>query len=238
MFGKKLDPSAESLATVKSCYETGFKFVHAGLAKDEAGTPDIALYSQGVTEFRRGVGVVVNGNGANQEECRKMQGKMKKNIKFIEERMRELRTENVKKVQNASTPPSRPAAPATRKNVNINVNKNINRNVNVNSNASDKAMVSKLKKGGIDNAMIERILDEVMESTSGIRFEDVIGHQQAKSTLKEMLILPAMRPDLFTGNFSSLFFKELIHDQVFARPRKAFFFTDHPGTGKLSWQKR
>ncbi|CAG5087793.1 Oidioi.mRNA.OKI2018_I69.PAR.g11636.t1.cds [Oikopleura dioica] len=201
MFAKRLDPSAESLATVKSCYETGFKFVHAGLAKDEAGSPDIALYSQGVTEFRRGVGVVVNGNGANQEECRKMQGKMKKNIKFIEERMRELRTANVKQVQKASTPPSRPAAPATRKNVtknvNINVNKNINRNVNVNSN--DKAMVSKLKKGGIDNAMIERILDEVMESTSGIRFEDVIGHQQAKSTLKEMLILPAMRPDLFTG---------------------------------------
>jgi len=97
MFGNKVDPSVESLATVKNCYVTGFKFVNAGLAKDEAGTPDIALYSQGITEFRRGVGVVVNGNGTNQEESRKMQEKMKKNIKFIEERMRELRTEMSRK---------------------------------------------------------------------------------------------------------------------------------------------
>ena len=66
-------------------------------------------------------------------------------------------------------------------------------------------MVNKLKKGGIDNSMIERILDEVLESTSGIKFDDVIGHQQAKSTLKEMLVLPAMRPDLFTGENSTRF---------------------------------
>ena len=210
MFGNKIDPSAESLATVKTCYTTGFKFVNAGLAKDEAGTPDIALYSQGVTEFRRGVGVVVNGNGTNQEESRKMQEKMKKNIKFIEERMRELRTENVKKIQKQESAPRRP--PPVARNVNINVNKNVNRNVNKNVNRNvnaningkpDKSMVNKLKKGGIDNSMIERILDEVLESTSGIKFDDVIGHQQAKSTLKEMLVLPAMRPDLFTGeNFT------------------------------------
>lgn len=209
MFGKKVDPSVESLNTVKNCYVTGFKFVNAGLAKDEAGTPDIALYSQGVTEFRRGVGVVVTGNGTNQEESRKMQEKMKKNIKFIEERMRELRTENVKKIKSQENAPTRPSVA---KNMNINVNKNVNRNVtrNVNKNVSrnvnaningkpDKLMFNKLKKGGIDNAMIERILDEVLESTSGLKFDDVIGHQQAKSTLKEMLVLPAMRPDLFTG---------------------------------------
>lgn len=190
MFARKPDQSIETLSAVRGFYDTGFKFINAALSKDEAGTPDIALYSQGVTEFRRGVGVVVNGSGKNQDESRKMQTKMHKNIKFIEERMRELRTQ---KIQGQKVAP--------RKQVSVKKTVNVNKKVIVDRRSGHKKCnLEEMKKnGGLESSMIERILDEVVESTSGIKFADVIGHNCAKETLREMLVLPAMRPDLFTG---------------------------------------
>ncbi|XP_071793385.1 spastin-like isoform X2 [Asterias amurensis] len=69
--------------------------------------------------------------------------------------------------------------------------------------ASDKAppsvrqKISKLKN--VDSKLAHRILDEIMESGAPVKFLDIAGQDLAKQALEEIVILPALRPELFTG---------------------------------------
>ena len=47
--------SANVLKMIKKCHEKGFEYVSQALTADENGTPNIALYSHGVTQFRTGL---------------------------------------------------------------------------------------------------------------------------------------------------------------------------------------
>jgi len=41
-------------------------------------------------------------------------------------------------------------------------------------------------------------------SENNVKFNDVAGQQTAKEALQEIVILPALRPDLFSGELNSL----------------------------------
>ena len=43
------------------------------------------------------------------------------------------------------------------------------------------------------------ILDEVLDSSPCIKWEDIAGLSRAKQVLQEAVILPTLRPDIFTG---------------------------------------
>ncbi|XP_051238130.1 spastin isoform X2 [Dicentrarchus labrax] len=51
----------------------------------------------------------------------------------------------------------------------------------------------------VDGKLAELILSEVVDSCLSVRFEDVAGQDLAKQALQEIVILPALRPELFTG---------------------------------------
>eukprot|EP00794_Sanderia_malayensis_P020211 gene20211-22187_t len=57
--------------------------------------------------------------------------------------------------------------------------------------------VSGLKN--VDKKMAHTILNEVVESGPGVSFSDIGGIENAKRILREIVILPSMRPELFTG---------------------------------------
>jgi len=57
--------------------------------------------------------------------------------------------------------------------------------------------VSKLKN--IDSSHAKLILDEVVEKGKCVTFDDIGGMMNAKQVLHEIVILPALRPELFTG---------------------------------------
>lgn len=46
---------------------------------------------------------------------------------------------------------------------------------------------------------MQTIMDEIVEGGQKVEFNDVAGNETAKQALKEMVILPAVRPELFTG---------------------------------------
>ncbi|KAI1894694.1 hypothetical protein AGOR_G00118390 [Albula goreensis] len=51
----------------------------------------------------------------------------------------------------------------------------------------------------VDSKLANLILNEIVDSGVTVRFEDVAGQELAKQALQEIVILPALRPELFTG---------------------------------------
>jgi len=53
---------------------------------------------------------------------------------------------------------------------------------------------------GCDGKLVETILNEVIpKGATGVSWADVSGQEKAKSALHEMVVLPTLRPELFTG---------------------------------------
>ncbi|XP_043914530.1 spastin [Protopterus annectens] len=51
----------------------------------------------------------------------------------------------------------------------------------------------------VDSRLANLILNEIVDNASSVRFADVAGQDLAKQALQEIVILPALRPELFTG---------------------------------------
>lgn len=52
---------------------------------------------------------------------------------------------------------------------------------------------------GVDSKLTQVILDEILEGGAPVQWEDIAGQETAKQALQEMVILPSLRPELFTG---------------------------------------
>ncbi|XP_050311715.1 spastin isoform X2 [Anthonomus grandis grandis] len=52
---------------------------------------------------------------------------------------------------------------------------------------------------GVDPKLAQCILDEIVEGGPQVQWEDIVGQETAKQALQEMVILPSLRPELFTG---------------------------------------
>ncbi|XP_059838182.1 spastin isoform X2 [Hypanus sabinus] len=51
----------------------------------------------------------------------------------------------------------------------------------------------------VDSKLANLILNEVVDSAPSVRFDDIAGQELAKQALQEIVILPTVRPELFTG---------------------------------------
>jgi len=69
----------------------------------------------------------------------------------------------------------------------------------------------------IDPKMIELILNEIMDNGSPVHWDDIAGLHFQKATVKEIVVLPMLRPDIFTG---------------LRGPPKGLLLFGPPGTGK------
>lgn len=74
----------------------------------------------------------------------------------------------------------------------------------------------------VDAACLDAIQNELLDTSPGISFDDIVGADEAKQTLDECCILPMSRPDLFTG---------------IRRPPRGVLLYGPPGTGKTMLAK-
>ncbi|XP_061192634.1 folliculin-interacting protein 1-like [Saccostrea echinata] len=70
---------------------------------------------------------------------------------------------------------------------------------------------------GIEPKMIELIMNEIMDNGPQLSWDDVAGLEFAKKTIKEIVVWPMLRPDIFTG---------------LRGPPKGLLLFGPPGTGK------
>ena len=113
------------------------------------------------------------------------------------------------------------------KGANNNSNTSYNSNNAVNSNTSnisnnkfkeeekEKELDEKLK--GFDRKMIEFVESEILSFSPNVKWQDIAGLEFAKKTIKEIIIWPLLRPDIFHG---------------IRRPPKGLLLFGPPGTGK------
>ncbi|XP_052697099.1 spastin-like isoform X1 [Crassostrea angulata] len=62
-----------------------------------------------------------------------------------------------------------------------------------------KPDLSKMKLKNVDKNIAETILNEILDTGPTVTFKDIAGQEAAKEALQEIVILPALRPELFTG---------------------------------------
>ena len=68
-----------------------------------------------------------------------------------------------------------------------------------------------------DSEMDAKIESEIMQSNPGVKFSDIVGMQEMKKILYEIIIVPTIRPDFFTG---------------IRKPQRGILLFGPPGTGK------
>lgn len=52
---------------------------------------------------------------------------------------------------------------------------------------------------GIDPEIAERVLNEILDTNMNVKWTDIAGLEDVKETLREMIILPNLHPEMFTG---------------------------------------
>ena len=105
---------------------------------------------------------------------------------------------------------------AQKKNVNQNIT-NYNYNINYQNNAQNKPTNQKSVHDAEEDAMDQKIESEIMVKNPKVKFSDIIGMEEMKQTLYEIIVVPTIRPDLFTG---------------IRKPQRGILIFGPPGTGK------
>ncbi|XP_058236088.1 spastin isoform X2 [Hemibagrus wyckioides] len=210
---------------IKRHHKQAFEFMSVALRidEDEKGHKDEAVqwYRKGISELEKGISIKVTGSGDKADQARRLQTKMKNNLAMATERLQLLVTVVVPKKTDSSmvkVKPTRPPSSAPQRASSFTAPSAGRTGPQTNHRvpAGQVAARGKTKASAapsstpqrkrdmknfknVDSKLANLILNEIVDSGSAVRFDDVAGQELAKQALQEIVILPALRPELFTG---------------------------------------
>ncbi|KAI5706626.1 hypothetical protein M8J75_009902 [Diaphorina citri] len=196
--------------------------------EENTGNKDVAIefYKKGISELDKGIAVnCYYGSGEKWERAQRLQEKMKNNLKMAKERLSILINERRasvpthKRVHSATLTPAKsntlprnvgskahssnntpvrvPQTPPGQKRTTLISPGSPSHRLNTLKNSTTTNKSSNLK--GVDSKLAQVVLDEILEGGSPVQWQDIAGQEVAKQALHEMVILPSLRPELFTG---------------------------------------
>ncbi|KAF7669158.1 hypothetical protein LDENG_00243200 [Lucifuga dentata] len=196
--------------------------------EDDRGDKEEAVqwYKKGIMELERGIALEIIAEGDQYDRAQRLQDKMVNNLTMAKERLALLDATLASKRKNDSkkplnhtfslpkpVPKSQPAVGGVSSNIRPSTG------VRLASRTSDIKVTPQVGKGqngkpaavkqpqkrdmknfkNVDSKLASLILNEIVDSGASVSFEDIAGQNLAKQALQEIVILPALRPELFTG---------------------------------------
>ncbi|XP_068183310.1 spastin-like isoform X2 [Antennarius striatus] len=212
---------------IKNYHKQAFEYISNALRIDEEDSGDkeqaVRWYKAGIAELERGIAVPLTGRGAQYERAKRLQDKMVANLTMAKDRLTLLEgglaskeradpqrpsdrvlpiPKPAPKTQPAGRGVSKPST-AVRPSSGPSASKVTPRVGKVQSGkpaAVKPAPKRELKNfKNVDSKLANLILNEIVHSGTSVSFEDIAGQELAKQALQEIVILPALRPELFTG---------------------------------------
>ncbi|XP_034323899.1 spastin-like isoform X3 [Crassostrea angulata] len=210
---KSPSPAEPILTQQKHYHRKAFEYISKALKIDEedAGKKDqaVEMYRKGIDALQKGIAVEVNyGHGESWDKARRLQEKMITNLVMARDRLEVLATSKTNKPlrqkpmaihKSNSLPRSNPRA-ENKINSPAAAREYYKQTPRLNAPGSKKKPdLSKMKLKNVDKNIAETILNEILDTGPTVTFKDIAGQEAAKEALQEIVILPALRPELFTG---------------------------------------
>uniref|UniRef100_A0A8K9XR40 microtubule-severing ATPase n=1 Tax=Oncorhynchus mykiss TaxID=8022 RepID=A0A8K9XR40_ONCMY len=190
---------------IRNYHKRAFEYISVALKidEDDKGVKEEAVqwYQKGIAELQRGIAIEVTGQGEHCDRSKRLQTKMINNLTMAKDRLALLGQLSDDCILFVLCVFLWSYDIVHLRSV---LSKVVPRAAGRGQNGRPAALKEPQKRDmknfkNVDSKLASFILNEIVDGGSSVSFEDIAGQELAKQALQEIVILPALRPELFTG---------------------------------------
>uniref|UniRef100_A0A672Z7Z1 Fidgetin-like protein 1 n=1 Tax=Sphaeramia orbicularis TaxID=375764 RepID=A0A672Z7Z1_9TELE len=215
----------DSGEVIKNYHKQAFEYISKALRIDEQDTGEkqeaVRWYKKGIAELEKGIAIEISLHGDQYERSKRLQDKMVNNLSMAKDRLLYvglkppgaplcvlLRLNLLQRPSQrlaafpvtSDPPPPSVSAGLRCVLVCVKATPGAGRAQNGRPAAVKQPPKRDMKNfKNVDSKLANLILNEIVDSGASVSFTDIAGQKLAKQALQEIVILPALRPELFTG---------------------------------------